>query len=106
MAVRACEEELKLLLTYGYLVGMAKDPLFFLLVTVGLIIFTFIFIETARHGNLGFAGQSFWEWMRLLLIPVVLAIASYFLSRFQKKTYITILILMTSLKMMTLISYI
>jgi hypothetical protein len=30
MAVRAGEEELEFLLTYDYLVGVAKDPLFFL----------------------------------------------------------------------------
>ena len=69
---------------------MLKKPLYFLLLVAVALIFLVIIVETAQQGNLGLADQSLWQLDASSLCLVVLAIAGYVFSRFQKKTELEI----------------
>lgn len=44
----------------------------------------FILIETTRLRNTGFEGKSLWDWMELLIIPLVLAGGALLLNRSER----------------------
>lgn len=46
----------------------------------------FLLIETIRAKNTGFETKTLWDWMELLVIPVVLAVGAFFLNRSERKT--------------------
>lgn len=64
-----------------WLVGQWRNnPLGSLLAIATLITLTYIYIETARHGRTGFAKQTLWDWMDLLLVPLALVIGGSLLG--------------------------
>lgn len=44
----------------------------------------FIIIQTTRAKNTGFETKTLWDWMELLIIPLVLAIGAFFLNRSER----------------------
>lgn len=46
----------------------------------------FILFETVRLKNTGFEGKSLWDWMELLIIPLVLAIGAFYLNSSERNT--------------------
>lgn len=46
----------------------------------------FILVETVRAKNTGFETKTLWDWMELLIIPLVLAIGAFFLNRSERAT--------------------
>jgi uncharacterized protein YjbI with pentapeptide repeats len=44
----------------------------------------FILVETVRVKNTGFETRTLWDWMELLIIPLVLAVGAYVLNRSEK----------------------
>src|SRR6185436_681231 len=55
------------------------------LITVGggLI---YILVETVKAKNTGFETKTLWDWMELLIIPLILAVGAFFLNRSERKT--------------------
>src|SRR5690349_8662207 len=47
-------------------------------------ILVFILIETVRTQNTGFETKTLWDWMELLIIPLVLAIGAFYLERSER----------------------
>jgi hypothetical protein len=47
-------------------------------------ILAFILIGTVRAQNTGFETKTLWNWMELLIIPLVLAIGGFYLERSQR----------------------
>jgi uncharacterized protein YjbI with pentapeptide repeats len=84
------------------LFGWIKDqvqnnPLFSVLVVILLLLFTWIVWETARLDNLGFdgyidhkneyhRGKTLWNWMELLVVPIVLAIGAWWLNKSERES--------------------
>lgn len=62
-----------------------KNPWPVFLLAVGLGAFLWVLVETIRLDNMGFQEKTFWNWMELLLVPVVLALAGLWFSRVQKQ---------------------
>jgi uncharacterized protein YjbI with pentapeptide repeats len=58
------------------------------LIYAGLIIlgggFIFLLAETFRAKNTGFETKTLWDWMDLLVIPVVLAVGAFYLNRSER----------------------
>lgn len=53
------------------------------LVVGGLI---YILVETINRKNTGFETKTLWDWMDLLIVPLVLAGGAFFLNRSERKT--------------------
>jgi len=67
---------------------MKPDWKKYLLYAVTIIIggsFLFILEETIRLKNTGFETKTLWDWMELLVIPLVLALGAFALNRSEKK---------------------
>jgi uncharacterized protein YjbI with pentapeptide repeats len=47
----------------------------------GLIL---VLVETARAKNTGFETKTLWDWMELLIIPMVLAVGAFYLNRSER----------------------
>lgn len=47
-------------------------------------ILLFVLIETIRAKNTGFGTKTLWDWMQLLVIPLVLAIGAFYLERSER----------------------
>jgi hypothetical protein len=47
-------------------------------------ILLFVLEETIRLNNTGFATKTLWDWMELLVIPLVLAIGAFYLERSER----------------------
>lgn len=62
--------------------GWLKYLLYASIVIVG----GFILFETIRLRNTGFEGKTLWDWMELLIIPLVLAVGAFFLNRSERET--------------------
>ncbi|HNQ95120.1 MAG TPA: pentapeptide repeat-containing protein [Anaerolineales bacterium] len=60
--------------------GWQKYLLYASIVIVG----GFILFETVRLKNTGFEGKSLWDWMELLIIPLVLALGAFYLNRSER----------------------
>src|SRR5258708_2079423 len=61
-----------------------------LLVVTGLlvalvVIIALIFLEVRLYGS-GFAGKTLWEWLQLLIIPLVLAVGGYLFNFTNSRT--------------------
>lgn len=54
-----------------------------LIIVGGCLIF--ILVETVRAKNTGFEAKTLWDWMELLIIPLVLAGGVFFLNRSEKE---------------------
>jgi hypothetical protein len=76
--------------------GWVRDRWLSILVVVLLIFLIWITLETARSGNLGFGGyvdakggyhrgKTYWDWMELLIIPIVLAIGAWWLNKSERE---------------------
>ena len=48
------------------------------------VVLFFLLEETIRLRNTGFPGKSLWDWMELLVIPLVLVLGAYFLNRSER----------------------
>lgn len=64
----------------------ALNPLATLVLLATLVIFLGTLVETIRRGNMGFGTKSFWDWMDLLIVPIVVAVAAWWLNRTEKRT--------------------
>src|SRR6266480_3014090 len=51
---------------------------FILVVAIALII-----VEVKSYGT-GFAGKTLWDWLQLLVVPILLAIGGFWLNQIQK----------------------
>src|SRR5688572_26778794 len=47
--------------------------------------FLFILIETVRLKNTGFEPKTLWDWMELLIIPLILAMGAFYLNRSERE---------------------
>jgi hypothetical protein len=61
------------------------NPLPFILVMILLLFLIWITWETCRLDNLGFGEKTYWDWMELLVIPVVLAIGAWWLNKSERE---------------------
>src|SRR5262245_46064880 len=48
-------------------------------------VFLYILEETVRLKNTGFEKKTLWDWMQLLIIPLVLGIGAFFLNRSERQ---------------------
>src|SRR5690554_4001579 len=64
----------------------AERPLSSLLVTLGFVGFVLVLGKTVRLQNTGFEPKTLWDWMDLLLVPLVLAIGGWWLNKSQQRT--------------------
>jgi hypothetical protein len=62
-----------------------SNPLPFILVVILLLFLTWVTWETSRLDNLGFGEKTYWDWMELLIIPIVLAIGAWWLNKSEKE---------------------
>jgi len=46
----------------------------------------YILVETVKAKNTGFETKALWDWMELLIIPLVLAIGAFFLNQSERET--------------------
>jgi uncharacterized protein YjbI with pentapeptide repeats len=53
-------------------------------ITIGGGVLLVILIETVRAKNTGFETKTLWDWMELLVIPLVLAIGAFYLERSER----------------------
>jgi hypothetical protein len=49
-----------------------------------VVVLTYILIETIRAKNTGFETKTLWDWMELLIIPLVLAAGALYLERSER----------------------
>src|SRR5690606_23748022 len=61
-----------------------ERPLSSLLVAAGLLFLLVIVVNTVRLRGTGFEPKTLWDWMDLLLVPLVLAIGGWWLNKTQK----------------------
>jgi uncharacterized protein YjbI with pentapeptide repeats len=61
-----------------------RNPLVFLATFTIVILLIWITGRTAQADNLGFKERTYWDWMKLLLVPIALTIAGYWFSTTQK----------------------
>ena len=61
-----------------------KEYLLYATVFIVGVILLFILEETIRFGNTGFETKTLWDWMELLVIPLVLALGAFVLNRSEK----------------------
>lgn len=57
---------------------------------VAVISFVWVTWQTINAGNMGFTEKTYWDWMELLIIPAVLAVAGLWFSHVQKQTELEI----------------
>jgi uncharacterized protein YjbI with pentapeptide repeats len=62
------------------------NPLASILVMILVAALALITWETGRLGNLGLGEKTYWDWMELLIIPIVLAIGAWWLNKSEKET--------------------
>jgi hypothetical protein len=62
-----------------------SNPLLSIPVTVLALLLIWMMWKTARLRNLGFGGKTLWDWLELLIIPIVLAIGAWWLETSEKK---------------------
>jgi uncharacterized protein YjbI with pentapeptide repeats len=62
-----------------------KKWLRYLFVTLSLILFGWIIWETYQADNLGFSDKTLWDWMELLVVPMVLGIALWGLNASERR---------------------
>ena len=66
--------------------GRARNnPLGLFVAVVFVVLFILTLWIPAWAARLGFDNKMFWDWMELLLVPLALAAAGYWLSRTQKQ---------------------
>jgi uncharacterized membrane protein YqjE len=62
------------------------SPLACILLMILVLFLAWITWETRRLDNLGFADKTYWDWMDLLVIPIVLAIGAWWLNKSERET--------------------
>lgn len=60
------------------------NPLPCILVVILLLLLAWITWETGRLDYLGFDDKTFWDWMELLIIPIVLAMGAWWLNKSER----------------------
>lgn len=76
-------------LTTQWIRKVARPALY----TLGLLLIMllgWILWNTYQSDNLGFASKTLWDWMELLLIPLVLAVAGFWFAHSQKQAELEI----------------
>lgn len=71
----------------------AKGPLFWaslLALLIGCVALAWALVETVLAGRTGFEDKTLWDWLKLLVVPVVLAGAAAVFSLFQQRTELEI----------------
>jgi uncharacterized protein YjbI with pentapeptide repeats len=61
------------------------NPLPSILAVILLLLLAWTTWETGRLDNLGFGEKSYWDWMELLVIPVVLAVGAWWLNKSERE---------------------
>lgn len=64
----------------------AERPLSSLLVTLGFVGLVLVLGKTIRLRDTGFEPKTLWDWMELLLVPLVLAIGGWWLNKSQQES--------------------
>lgn len=62
----------------------------FILAGILLILFAWILLITYQADRFGFDSKSFWDWMDLLLVPLVIAFAGFWFTQSQKRVELEI----------------
>lgn len=57
---------------------------------VGSLVALWVLAETFEAGNTGFDNKTLWDWLELLIIPIVLAVGVWWLNRVEKRTELKI----------------
>src|SRR5436305_4429763 len=55
-----------------------------LVVTIITILVVVLLYAGYRFGWTGFRGKTLWDWMQLLVIPIMLAVGGFWLNQIQK----------------------
>lgn len=53
-------------------------------IIIGSVVFSFIIIQTIKAKSTGFETKTLWDWMELLIIPLVLAFGVFYLNRSER----------------------
>jgi hypothetical protein len=61
-----------------------KRPLVIGIIAVSVLLVALIVVEIILYGT-GFKGKTLWDWMQLLFIPVVLAVAGFWFNHRERK---------------------
>src|SRR5258705_10671005 len=61
-----------------------------LVVLTTIVFFGWIVWKTYQADNLGFKDKTLWNWMELLVVPVILALVIFLLNKSQKDTELKI----------------
>lgn len=67
-------------------VQVRSNPLQSIPVTALSLTLCWLTWRAYRSDNMGFDNKTFWDWMELLIVPVVLATAAWWLNKTQKET--------------------
>jgi uncharacterized protein YjbI with pentapeptide repeats len=67
-----------------------SNPLLSIPVMVLAFLLIWVMCETIRLKNLGLSGKTFWDWMELLVIPIVLAIGAWWLNKSERENELRI----------------
>jgi uncharacterized protein YjbI with pentapeptide repeats len=71
---------------FGWIKEQARsNPLPSLLVAILFVLLAWITWETYRRNNLGLGEKTYWDWMELLVIPVVLATGAWWLNKSERE---------------------
>ena len=61
-----------------------RKPLVIGLTVALVVVIALILLEVRLYGT-GLAGRTLWDWLQLLIIPVVLALGVWWLNRLQQQ---------------------
>ena len=61
-----------------------KRPLVIGIIAVSVLLVALIVVEVGLYGT-GFKGKTLWDWLQLLFIPVVLAVAGFWFNHRERK---------------------
>lgn len=62
-----------------------ERPLTLLLLMVTLVVLGWVLWQTIWAKNTGFGTKTLWDWLDLLIIPIVLAVAAFLLNRSERR---------------------
>lgn len=62
-----------------------QRPLSFLFMLASIFVLGFILWQTIKANNTGFGSKSLWDWLDLLIVPSVLAVAAFLLNQSERR---------------------
>jgi hypothetical protein len=63
---------------------LTNNPLGSLVAVALLILLAVILWQTDRRDNMGFGAKTFWDWMELLIVPIVLALGAWWFNKTER----------------------